>query len=206
MGLRVETLPVGMLQVNCLLVWDPQTARGVVIDPGDDAPGITAAVARAGFSPAAVLLTHGHVDHIGALGAVCTHFGVPVYLHSADRALYLSPANAIPPWIPAATDLPTPVHDLPNLDGLDLRVLPTPGHTPGSVCFHAAAAGLLFSGDTLFCGGVGRTDLPGGSQDALERSVRGVLYALPQQTRVYPGHGEPTRIGDEMNGNPYIRP
>lgn len=206
MAVRVETVPVGMLQVNCHLVWDPASRCGVVLDPGDDAEEIGAAVARAGFAPAAVLLTHGHVDHIGAVGALCARYGLPAYLHPDDRALYLSPANAIPPWLPAATNLPTPVHALPTLDGLDLRVLATPGHTAGSVCFYAPAAGVLFSGDTLFCGGVGRTDLPGGSQRDLERSVRDVLYALPRQTRVYPGHGGPTEIGSEMDGNPFIRP
>ncbi len=205
MGLQIETLTVGALQVNCYLVSDAVTARGVLVDPGDEADRITAAVSRAGVSPVAVLLTHAHVDHIGAVGAVCRRFDIPVYLHPADAALYLSPDNAIPPWIQAARDVPPALHRLPDLGGLDLRLLATPGHTPGGVCFYAPAAGMLLTGDTLFCGGVGRTDLPGGCLADLEHSVRTVLYALPEETRVFPGHGEPTRIGAEKSGNPFIR-
>lgn len=206
MALQAQTLPVGPLQANCYLAWDPSTARGVIIDPGDDAAAIAAAVTAAAFTPVAVLLTHGHVDHIRAVGGICRRSGIPVYIHRADRELYLSPANALLPWLPAATDLPEPVHDLPDCGGLDLRLRPSPGHTPGCVCFQIVAAGVLFSGDTLFCGGVGRTDLPGGSLADLTQSLRTVLYLLPDETRVYPGHGEPTTIGTEKRTNPFVRP
>jgi glyoxylase-like metal-dependent hydrolase (beta-lactamase superfamily II) len=206
MGLTVQTIPVGPFQVNCHLAWDPDTRRGVVIDPGDEPEAIVDAITEAGFTPAAVLLTHGHVDHIRGVGGVSAAYRVPVYIHPGDRALYLSRSNALPPWLPAATGLPEPVTALPECGGIALRVLETPGHTPGGVCFYAAEAGVLFSGDTLFCGGVGRTDLPGGSMAALERSIRTVLYVLPSATRVYPGHGDGTTIGDEVHSNPFVRP
>lgn len=206
MALQVQTLPVGMLEVNCYLAWDPSTARGVIIDPGDDAADIVAAVTAAGFTPVAVVLTHGHVDHIRAVGEVCRRFGIAVFIHPAERQLYLSPLNALLPWLPAAADLPEPLPEAVDGFGLGIEVLPTPGHTPGCVCFWIPAAGVLFSGDTLFCGGVGRTDLPGGSLTDLERSLREVLYVLPAETRVYPGHGAPTTIGSERRSNPFVRP
>jgi glyoxylase-like metal-dependent hydrolase (beta-lactamase superfamily II) len=206
MGLKVHVLAVGTLAVNCCLAWDTDTRRGVVIDPGEDADDIADDIAAAGFTPQVVLLTHGHVDHIRGVGAIAARYRIPVYIQPADRELFLSPANALPPWYPAAVGLPQPVTALPDCGGLDIRVLHTPGHTRGSVCFHVPAAQVLFSGDTLFRGGVGRTDLPGGSESDLACSIRSVLYPLAAETQVYPGHGEATTIGEEKRSNPFVRP
>jgi len=202
----VQAITVGPLAVNCYLAWDADTRQGVVIDPGDDPDDIADVIAATGMTPTAVLLTHGHVDHIRGVGGLVRRYPVPVYVHAADRGLYLSPANALEPWLPAAGGLPEPVVDLPGCGGLAVCVLATPGHTPGSVCFHLPQAGVLFSGDTLFCGGVGRTDLPGGSGLALDRSIRSVVYALAAETLVYPGHGDVTTVGAEKRTNPFVRP
>lgn len=205
MGVEVRTLAVGPLAVNCYLVWDGAARRAVVIDPGDEAEAIVDALAGAGLEAAAVLLTHAHVDHLRGVAGVAARWGAPVYVHRADRALYRSPLNALQPWLPAAEGLPEPVTELPDCGGLEVVVLHTPGHTPGGVCFHLPKQRLVFSGDTLFRGGVGRTDLPGGNLEDLERSVRTVLYRLPPETRVLPGHGDPTTIGEERSSNPFVR-
>ena len=206
MATLVRTVQVGLLQVNCHLVWEADTGTGVIIDPGADAERIAAQIAAAGFIPAAVLLTHAHVDHIGAVGDLSRRYGIGVFLAAEDLDIYRSRDNCFPPWLPAVEDLPAPAGRLPAMAGLSCRVLATPGHTPGSVCFLFPEAGLLCSGDTLFSGGVGRTDFPGGSQAALVQSIRDVLYRLPDTTRVLPGHNGPTSIGAEKGGNPFVRP
>ena len=202
--LRMECIQVGFLDVNCYLVWADGAASALVIDPGAEPAKIETALARHGLVPAAILLTHGHVDHIGAVGALAAKYGMPVWLHPNEMSLYRSPANALPPWVPAAQDLPEPVAALPSVPGLAFTVIETPGHTRGGVCYYFADSATLFTGDTLFCGSVGRTDLPGGNADLLTDSIREKLLRLPPETKVYPGHGGATRIGDEATGNPFI--
>jgi glyoxylase-like metal-dependent hydrolase (beta-lactamase superfamily II) len=201
--IRMECIPVGFLEVNCYLVWADGAASALVIDPGAEPAKIEAALARHGLKPAAVLLTHGHVDHIGAVGALAAKHGIPVWLHPAEMTLYRSPANALSPWIPAVRDLPEPAGEIPSVPGLAFSVLETPGHTRGGVCYYFADSATVFTGDTLFAGSVGRTDLPGGDAATLQRSIQKLLE-LPPETAVFPGHGEPTTIGDEATGNPFI--
>jgi glyoxylase-like metal-dependent hydrolase (beta-lactamase superfamily II) len=144
------------------------------------------------------------VDHIRGVGPVAAGFAIPVYISAADRRLYESPHNALLPWLAAAEGLPQSQDAPVLLAGLGPAVISTPGHTPGSVCFHFAGAGVLFSGDTLFAGSVGRTDLPGGDSEALLSSIRSRLLVLPPGTSVLPGHGPPTTIGEETRTNPFL--
>jgi len=202
--MQVACLVVGMLQVNCYLVWVEDSREALVIDPGDEGERIAAGIADRKLCPRAVLLTHGHVDHIRAVPVITKLFGVPVWCHLRERELYASPANAVLPWMPAAEGLPEPGGVLPSVPGLEYAVLETPGHTPGGVCYHFPAAGMLFSGDTLFQDSIGRADLPGGDPDVLLKSIRERLLCLPPETRVYPGHGAPTTIGAEARLNPYL--
>ena len=207
MNMEVTNMPVGPLEVNCYLVWNPESKDGLIIDPGDDPEEIVDRVRELSIKPRAALLTHAHIDHIRGLGAVVAAFGCPAWVHAADLPLYRSPANALPPWLPAAEDLPAPADQPPACPkGLEFAVIHTPGHSPGSCCFHFAAAAVLFAGDTLFAGSVGRTDLPGGDQQTLLNSIRQRLLGLPPDTRVYCGHGPETTISREIAGNPFLQP
>lgn len=197
-------VPVGMLQVNCYVIWNKATRETLIIDPGADAEAIASIITKHDLEPAGILLTHGHVDHIGAIPDLVECWAIPVYVHPGDRPLYESPDNAVPPWLPAVKDLPEPVDTVPAVTGLDFTVIHTPGHTPGGVCYYAAGAATLFAGDTLFQRSVGRTDLPGGDADTLTGSIREHLLQLPPDVTVYPGHGPPTTIGEELRHNPFL--
>lgn len=210
-----EQLVVGPLQCNCHLLADAGTREAVVIDPGDQAGEILAAVGRRGLRVVAILHTHAHFDHIGATRELREATGAPVLLHAADRELY----EALPEQLeafgrmfglpPVAARPPVPVDrfvedgDVVRFGREELRVLHTPGHTPGSVCY--AGPGCVFTGDTLFRRSIGRTDLPGGDFELEARSILRRLYTLDPGTVVYPGHGPRTRIGEERAENPFVR-
>ena len=195
--LKYSIIRVGILQVNCYLLWNDGAKEALVIDPGDEPEAIIGAIAERGLVPVGILLTHGHVDHIRGVSDVSAKYGVPVWIHEADRALYANPDNAIMPWIPAAQDLPDIAEAVPELPGCPFEIIHTPGHTPGGVCYYFKDAKELFSGDTLFQGTYGRTDFPGGNAQALFSSIREKLFTLPDDVNVHPGHNEPTTIGTE---------
>ena len=200
MSINIQTVLCGMIQENCYIVSVPGRADCVVIDPGDEYPKLRQALA--GRRVAAILLTHGHFDHIMAAGELAAEHGAPVYVGAQDVEM-LNDAQingyahlmGVPGMDgPALTG--EPYGEALSAAGLDFRVLPTPGHSRGSVCLYLQDEGVLFSGDTLFCAGFGRLDLHGGSVQDMERSLR-TLFTLPGETRVYPGHGEATTIGAE---------
>jgi hydroxyacylglutathione hydrolase len=205
----IETLPVGLLQANCYLVGCQETHKAAVIDPGGDARIILAAAERQGLSIAYVLNTHGHFDHVDANAAIVAATGAPLAIHPLDRPLLEAEGGAA---IFGLQGNPSPEPDRELQDGdeievgtLRFQVLHTPGHTPGHVCFYEADEGVLFDGDVLFRRGVGRADLPGGNWNQLMNSIRQVLFALPDETVVYSGHGTPTTIGEEKRLNPWLR-
>ena len=192
--MEIQALQVGSIPTNCYLVFDPARTDALVIDPGDNPERIFAALN--GRTPAAVLLTHGHFDHTGALSAFA---GVPIYIHEADAPMLSDPHLSVGDGNgdlrprPAATHLLTDGEQL-HLAGLDIAALHTPGHTPGGVTYQIGDA--LFTGDTLFAHGYGRTDLPGGDFSALRRSLRRLLH-LAGDFRVFPGHSESTTLNHE---------
>jgi len=206
--MNVETVAVGAFETNCYLAWS-QAPEALVIDPGDDADRIVALLKRQRLTVAAYLLTHGHVDHLSAVAAVCRSFPAPVYLHSADLAWAFGNANQMPPFYPVPSPPGQPVCPLEDNQqrtdaGLTYRVISTPGHTPGSVCFFFPEEGVLFSGDTLFADSVGRTDLPGGDSRTLSASLSR-LATLAGSARVYPGHGPATDMAREKKHNFFLR-
>ena len=201
-----ERLVLGELDTNCWLVSDGEGGPLLVIDPGGDADDLIAAVA--GRPVAAVVLTHGHFDHIGAAREVLAATGAPLLVHEADAEAILTPEGAGGAMFGFDTCAPAADRVLNDGDtvaagALDLTVLHTPGHTPGSICLYSAADGELFCGDTLFAGSVGRTDFAGGDPRLMRDSIAR-LAMLPAQTRAHPGHGPDTSIGREQRVNPYF--
>lgn len=193
--------PVGMLDTNCYLVPVVASGKLYIIDPGADAETLIAEAKKLDYREAVILLTHAHVDHIGAVGQVAKALNAKVYVHPADLPLYQSRDNQLLPWLPAATDLPEAVTTIPEDD---FSIIETPGHTPGGVCFYFKQFPALFVGDTIFAGSVGRTDLPGGNSAQLLKSIHEKLYPLPDDLRLYPGHGPATTMGREKAVNPYL--
>jgi len=205
--LNLETFPVGPLGCNCSLLWDPATGQGVVVDPGGDGAKIRKRVETLGFKVTALLHTHAHFDHVGATRELQDLWQCPAFLHGDDTFLIEALQQQTSMFgMPA---IPQP--DMKDLQAgdrhLDLTTLHTPGHTPGSSCFHGefAKGKVLLAGDTLFRGGVGRTDLWGGSWELLEQSIRRELYVLDGATLVIPGHGPVTTLGEEAATNPFVR-
>ena len=199
--MQIETVITGDLQVNCYVVIN--NGEAVVIDPGDDAQKIIDAAGANKIK--AVLLTHGHFDHTGAAGILQKN-GAEVYVSKNDAAMladsYLNLSSPFGfPFKPVKND--RVYEDELNIIGLSFKVIETPGHTVGSICLYSD--GILFSGDTLFYGSIGRTDFPGGSFEVIAQSIRQKLQTLPDDTCVYAGHGEPTTIYNEKMTNPFVR-
>ena len=205
----IVALPVGMIQTNCYIAGCEETKEGVVIDPGGHPDRILAEIERQGLAIKYVLNTHAHFDHTDANGAIVEATGAPLAIHPKERPLLQASGGAALFGLHAD---PSPPPDLELEDGDELevgrlrfQVLHTPGHTPGHVCFYVPAEAVLFDGDVLFHQGIGRTDLPGGSWPQLMDSIQRVLFALPDETVVYSGHGPATTLGREKQTNPWLR-
>lgn len=207
----VETFPVGMLQCNCTVLGDPISKQAIVVDPGDEAGKVLAALQKHGLTCKAILITHTHIDHVGGNQELKDATGAKLMLHEADLPLYDN-LKIQAEWIgmsaaPLRATVDEHVHqgDVVKAGALAAEVLHTPGHTPGSLCFHVGGEQpLLLAGDTLFAGSIGRTDLWGGDYDQELQSIRTRLLALDDQTKVICGHGPSTTIGNERRRNPFL--
>ncbi len=206
----IRTLTVGPVACNCAIVACAETGQAAIIDPGGNTEDILAAVKDMGVTVTHLLHTHGHFDHILATGEVATATNAAILIHRDDQTLYENlPGQGVMFGFRAARP-PAPTQWLTGgetiaVGNVSIRVLHTPGHTPGSVGFYLGEDdAVLFAGDTLFADSVGRTDLPGGSFAALAVSIRTKLYVLPGETRVIPGHGPETTIADERERNPFV--
>lgn len=204
------------LGTNCILFRADNNPACTLVDPGmssqDGEQQLLDFLSGHGLQPEAILLTHGHFDHVWGVERLLAHFPVPVYMHPADKAILADGASVFPgmqgfkvfkhsfPTVDIADG------DVLQLSGASWQVLHTPGHTPGGVCYWSAENNLLLSGDTLFAGSIGRTDLGGGDYDQLMHSIRTKLLVLPGETDVIPGHGQPTSIAQEGMHNPFLQP
>jgi glyoxylase-like metal-dependent hydrolase (beta-lactamase superfamily II) len=204
-----EIFPVGPIQCNCSIVGDEATREAMVIDPGDEIETVLALLAKHTLRVKQIVITHAHIDHVGGAMKLRAATGAPILLNQNDYAL-LKMLDEQASWIgmpPPGTveiDQSVTTGDLVKAGSHAATVLHTPGHTEGSICLYFPAEKTLIAGDTLFAGSIGRTDLPGGSMQKIMRSLRGTLLALPDDTRVVPGHGPLTSIGEERESNPFL--
>lgn len=205
--MRVVQIPNGQFVENCYFVIDEPSGACAIIDPGEEAGMILHKLATAGVRPVGIWLTHAHIDHLLGVPSLKAETGAPVYVHPADRVLYDHVREQALAFGMRAEALPEPDRALAHGDvltvgGLEFRVRHAPGHSPGSVVFEGQ--GVVFTGDVLFQGSIGRTDLPGGDQETLIRSIERELLTLPDSTIVYSGHGPETTVGRERHANPFL--
>jgi hydroxyacylglutathione hydrolase len=205
----VEMVTVGPFQENCYVIGDDDSGTGALIDPGDEAARIALTVERMGLSISQIIVTHAHIDHVGAIAPLVDEFLCPVLMHEeAEAMLRTAPQQAMMMGMRFGkvpkVDRRIADDEVLEVGNLRLRSLYTPGHAPGHLAFYAKEQEVVISGDALFAGSVGRTDLPGGSMDVLMRSISKRLLTLPDATRVLSGHGPETTIGRERMTNPFL--
>ena len=206
--LKVRHLVVGAVATNCYIAENKKTKEALIIDPGDNAARIVQIIKEDGVVPVAVLLTHGHFDHAMAAQEVAEQYGIKIYAHETEKETLETPqinlSGMIGRTLTFHADCYVKDGEILNLAGFEIRVLHTPGHTQGGVCYYVEKEGVLFSGDTLFCCSVGRSDFATSSTSALIRSIKEKLFLLPDETKVFPGHMGATTIGNEKVNNPYV--
>lgn len=204
-----EVFPVGPLGCNCSILADETTLRATVVDPGEDVDKILAILERHHLTVEQIIITHAHIDHVGGAVELKQLTGAPIYMNQKDLPL-LKMMDVQAGWLGvAAPEVVAPDVDASDLLALTIaghaaQVMHTPGHTEGSICLHLPTPQLLLAGDTLFAGSIGRTDLPGGDLKKILRSLKERLLTLPDETRVVPGHGGATTIGEERETNPFL--
>ncbi len=207
--MKIQHSVLGMCATNTYYVYDDETKRGLIVDPADSPDTIIAKADSLSMIPEAILITHGHFDHVLAMNKVREHYGIKVYagltekqvLH--DMAMNLTSSFGMGQVFDA--DIYLKDGEEFETAGYHIKAIEVPGHTIGGMCYYFDKQGVLFSGDTLFCESVGRSDFPGGSASALCRGIKDKLFVLPEHTKVYPGHMDETTIGNEIRYNPFCR-
>ncbi len=206
----LETSPVGPLACNCTILGDEEAGEAIVIDPGDDVTRIHRRLVDLGLKLTQILVTHAHIDHVGGALQLKRLTGAPIFLNESDLPLLKMMAIQAT-WLGVDTPETAPP-DEALTEGLTVglaqypaQVIHTPGHTQGSVCLHFAPLKMVIAGDTIFAGSIGRTDLPGGNYGQIIESIHHRLLALPDETRILPGHGPETTIGAERKSNPFLQ-
>ncbi len=206
--IRIGRMVLGSCQTNCYFIYEAESKKAVVVDPADNGAQIYSALQRNGFNIEAILLTHGHFDHIWGSKELRELSGAKIYALDEEKVLCENSRNNVSEYAGRAyTVVPDEyVKDGAELvfDGITFKVIATPGHTIGSCCYYIEEAGMLISGDTLFLESTGRTDFPTGSMSSIVRSIREKLFVLPEDTKVYPGHMDSTTIGHEKKYNPFV--
>lgn len=206
--LELQQCVLGPVYTNCYIAKNKETGEALIIDPADSPSKIELKVNAMGARPVAVLLTHGHFDHIMGVEAVREKYQIPVYACRQEEEMLREPSVNMTDQMGKSCSIRPDVFldDLQVFEaaGFSIQMIHTPGHTKGSCCYYLKEEGVLFSGDTLFCGSVGRTDFPGGSASQIRNSLHRLLAALPDDTSVYPGHDTSTTIGHEKRYNPFV--
>jgi hydroxyacylglutathione hydrolase len=210
MSFEVRMFTVGAVQENCFFVRREGSTEALVIDPGDEAPKLLGVIEELGLDVKAILLTHCHFDHVGAVAPVAEATGAPVYCPDLEREVLANVMDYVPwpgfgPFESYEADELVKGGETLELAGMSLEVTFTPGHSPGHVTYVETEGGLMFSGDVLFQGSVGRTDLPGGDWSVLAASIKGLMDRYPDETRVHPGHMGCTTLGAERATNPFLQ-
>ncbi|MFD2681229.1 MBL fold metallo-hydrolase [Bacillus seohaeanensis] len=205
-----ERIPLGALQTNCYVVWNEKN-QCLVIDPGEEGEKIISFLKDKQLKPLAILLTHAHFDHIGAVDVLRERYSIPLYVHEKEAKWLLDPAlNGSQLFMMGEmirlkpADYVLTSEDTLQIENFSLELFATPGHSPGSISFYIKEMNAVIAGDTLFMGSIGRTDLPGGNHKELLASIHDNLLVLPEETAVLPGHGPETTIGNEMDSNPFL--